>query len=205
MTAGRAPGRFDRRPLLILLAMVLLGALAGVAWAFLTPYGTVTVTADGIDFPPAQSARLFGGVPVFALLAAILGVICGLTVWLALRAIRGLPGLLYAVLLAAFSSFVALDVALRVGARRFPDVDVHAPGIYRAVGDLWLSGASWSGVAAPWLLLICAPGVAALTYFFVVAGSDDEAMLRPAERAALAQRETWVPVTAGDEEWRTRP
>lgn len=211
--------RFDATPLVVLLALVALGALAGVAWAFLTPSATVTVTGDGVDFPEDQSARLFGGVPVFTLLAVILGVVCALTVWLVLRAVRGVPGLLYAVGLAAFASFVALDVALRVGGLRFPAIDAHTPGSYRVVGDLWLTGAWWGSLAAPWLLLICAPGAAALTYFFVVSGSDDAAMVRPAERAAAAagtvpeargaaeSRESVTPgpVTGADEVWRTRP
>lgn len=131
---------FDRTPLLVAWALLLLGAVAGVIWAFVTPYATVTVTASGVEFDAAQSARLFGGIPVFALESFLLGIVSALAVWFAMRRVRGVPGGCFAILLAACASFVALEVALRVGQHRFPDLTAQ-PGTYRVVGDLWLSDA----------------------------------------------------------------
>lgn len=196
-------------PLITAGGLLLLGALTGVLWSFVTPYATVTVTADGLNFSAAQTGELFGAVAVFAFLAFGLGAICGLTVWFVLREARGLAGLGYAALVATVSGWAALQVAQLIADTRFPGVNPHEPGVYRLVGDLWMSDASLGSLPAPWLLIICSTGLAVVAYFVCIAGSSDaalpEAALQHPEVPEVPEVPTVGTVTAGDEEWRTRP
>ena len=163
------------RPLLVAVAFLILGVLLGVLWAFVIPYAEVTVTERGLAFPAPQSALLFSGPAVFALLAFGFGAVCALAVWILLRSARGVTGLLFAVALALVASGLAMEVGSAVADARAGGVDPHTPGTYQLVDDLWLTGAGWNVLAAPWLLLICAPGTAALVYFVCAAGSGDGA------------------------------
>ncbi|UQE73540.1 DUF2567 domain-containing protein [Gordonia sp. PP30] len=173
---------FDPTALITAVALLVLGALAGVLWAFITPYGEVTLTADGsLDFTAADTAKTFGAVAVFVFLAFGLGAICGVTVWIALRETRGPAGLGYAALLATVSGGIAMAVAQGIGEQRFPGIDVHHPGTYRIVGKLWMPDATFGGLAVPWLLVVCATGFAVLGYFVCAAASTDRAISRLTE------------------------
>lgn len=172
----RPARRFDPAASIVGGVLLLLGVGSGVLWAFVTPYATVEVTAEGGGFSAPELAHLFGGVAVFALIAFALGLVCGGVAWGALRAVRGPAGLVYAMVVAAGASAVGMQVADFVVRRRFPPIDPHEPGIYHAAGSLWLTDASLGFLPAPWLLLVCAPGMAALSYFVCVAGTGDAAL-----------------------------
>ncbi|MFT3662075.1 MAG: DUF2567 domain-containing protein [Gordonia sp. (in: high G+C Gram-positive bacteria)] len=167
--------RFDPTALLVGVGMLVLGAAAGTLWAFTTPVATVEVTGDGVAFSAAQTARLFGGVAVFGLIAAGLGLLIGVLVWVLLTKARGPAGVLFAVVGAASSSGIAMQVGESIAAARFPGIDAHTVGTYRMTGGLWLTDAALAGLPTPWLLLTCAPGMAALVYFIGTAGASDTA------------------------------
>ncbi|WP_162138701.1 DUF2567 domain-containing protein [Gordonia hirsuta] len=189
MESGRSPTGLEsaaprrrRQPYGVLIGLAVLGALGGVLWAFLVPTAQVRVTADGsVSLPPAQLARLFDGVAIFALLAFGLGLICGAVIWFAHRQVRGWFGLLTAVVMALLSSSIAMDVGLRVARARYSADDPSAPGVRHLLPDLWLEGAGWNSMPAPWLLLTCAPGLAALTYLILAVSAADTAWLRDDE------------------------
>ncbi|MCK0440914.1 DUF2567 domain-containing protein [Gordonia alkaliphila] len=165
------------RPLLVAVVLLVLGALLGVLWASVIPYAELTVTDTTAGMPPSESALLFSGPAIFALMAFAFGAVCGLAVWFVLRPARGVSGLLFAVGLALVASGIAIQVGGAVADARAGDIDPHTPGTYQLVDSLWLTGAGWNALSAPWLLLICAPGVAALVYFVCAAGSSDNAWL----------------------------
>lgn len=175
MTGPAASGSL-RRSYGVLIALVVLGVLAGVLWAFITPTATITTRADGRQIAPAaELAHLFGGVAVFSLLAFALGLVCGAVVWFVLAHLRGWLGLLVAVLTALLASGIALEVGIQIARVRYPS-DLDQAGPHQLVGDLWLDGAHLGSLSAPWVLLVCAPGIAALVYFICAAGSGDSAM-----------------------------
>lgn len=222
MTApGRAAARGSRSsrwtPLIAALVLLLLGVLVGVVWAYLTPTAQVAVSDAGMAIPPEESAHLFGGPAAFALAALILGLVCGLTVWFTMPAVRGPLGLVYGVLVALVASGIGMQVGEAVAGRLHPGIDPHRPGTYSAVESLWLEGAGWHSIATPWLLLICAPGTAALAYLICAAGAGDRAWSRGpsgTEPAGATDQQltgasvtgadvTGADVTGADGEWRT--
>lgn len=161
-----------------LLALVAVGAALGVLWAFTTPTAQITLT-DGGDLlaAPAEMAHLFGGAAYFALLCFALGIGCAVVVWFAAAPLRGWAGLVVAVGTAALAGLVGLQVAMAIAASRYPPIDTAVPGTARLVQNLWLDDAALGGLAAPWLLVICAPGLAALTYLICAVVGGDEAFV----------------------------
>ncbi|MFM9378094.1 DUF2567 domain-containing protein [Gordonia sp. VNK21] len=178
-----------RRTALVVAGLLILGVLGGVTWAFTAPTTQITVTDQIVGFTQEQSAGLFGAVAVFVFVSAVLGLLVGLLVWFLLPRSRGLSGLLYAVVAAVAVSAIAMEVGRRIASARY-EVDRHTPGVYDTLGDIWLDGARLGDLPAPWLLLICAPGLAALVYFFLVSAKSDPDLGRgdlpePADRGPV--------------------
>lgn len=208
------------------MSLLLLAFATGLVWAFVTPAATLTVTGDGglTDDFESQSARLFAAPGIFALAAAVFGVLCAVVVWFALPAVRGLGSLLYTLLAAVIGSAIAMDFGGWLAGRRFGAVDPEVAGVYQVVGRLWMPDAWWGPISVPWLLLACAPGFAALVYLLFFTGAtpaedgpaDPDAPAEPAVAPPPGWTYTGAPaaqapaepgaddVTAGDEEWRTR-
>ncbi|GAA3964221.1 DUF2567 domain-containing protein [Gordonia caeni] len=214
-TVARSGRRARWTPLISVLVLLLLGVLSGVLWAYLTPTAEVTVTDRGMAIPPEESAHLFGGPATFALTALVLGLVCGLTVWFAAPGVRGPIGVGYGVLVALVASGIGLEVGEAVAGRLYPGVDPQQAGTYRVVESLWLSDTGWRSIEMPWLLLICAPGTAALAFLICAAGAGDRAWTRgrpetvePAdgfEQAGDVEQPGDVEqVTGADGAWRTR-
>lgn len=192
-TVTARPGRRGRwTPLITAVSLLILGVLTGVAWALLTPAAEVTVTDAGVAVPPDQSALLAAGPVTFALASLLLGVVCGVGVWFVMPGIRGPVGLGYGTFVALVASGLGMEVGNTIAGRLYPGINPHAPGTYRMVESLWLSDTAWGSVPMPWLLLICAPGMAALAYLICAAGSGDRAWSRGSPAMSAGQAVTGV-------------
>lgn len=173
--------------------MVALGAALGALWAFTTPTAQITITADGdVLASPAEMAHLFSGAAYFALLGFALGIGCAVVVWFAAAQLRNWAGLVVAVGTALVSGLIGMQVAMAIASSRYPELDVTVAGGQRLVQNLWFEHATLGGVTAPWLLLICAPGLAALTYLICAIVGGDEAFVTDDDRSAAV-----VTVAAG--------
>lgn len=160
------------------LALVMLGAALGALWACTTPSALITITDDGeMLAAPAEMARIFGGAAYFSLLSFALGIACAVVIWFVCAPLRSWAGLVVAVGTALLAALIGMQVASAIAAARYPAIEVAVPGAHRLVQNLWLSDASLGGVSAPWLLLICAPGLAALTYLICAIAGGDEAFV----------------------------
>ncbi|MDL9937451.1 DUF2567 domain-containing protein [Gordonia sp. ABSL1-1] len=164
----------QRRSLESLAAVVgvilLLGVVFGAIWALVTPAPAGRVTSEGpVYASPAEVGEEFAGVAVFALLAGALGIVCAILVWLVARRWRGVVGYLATLLAVVVSGAVAIQVGAWVADWRFGDnSNLKVGDDFHVVPDLWLNGATRSGSAWPWILLICAPFTFTLVYLVCV-------------------------------------
>ncbi|MGW6032373.1 DUF2567 domain-containing protein [Gordonia terrae] len=164
------PVRTVPRLAVVSVGVALLGAVAGVIWALLTP-PTTGVVFDGLrrDDIPAD----FGGVGAFAVTMFGYGAVAALVVWFAARSWRGVSGFVWPALAATAGSALAATVGMWVAGLRFDDDPTALPvdATYRIAPELWLDGATRSGSSEPWTLLICAPFAFAVVYLVCVLSS----------------------------------
>ncbi|MEO9327644.1 DUF2567 domain-containing protein [Gordonia aurantiaca] len=164
------PSRVERPASLLIavtVAVVLLGAVAGMLWAVLTP-PTSGVVVPGLT--PDLVTTDFDSVGVFALAMFGYGALAALVVWIAVRAWRGVIGFLVPVLGTAIGSVVAVETGMWLAGMRFDD-DVSALPVsatYEVAPELWLEGGTRAGYSFPWALLICAPFAFAIVYLVCV-------------------------------------
>lgn len=173
----------------MLILLALLGAAMGAIWAFTTPTVEVTVTPDGgVLAAPAELANFFSGAAYFTLLAFLLGIVCAVVVWFVHSQVRGMVGLVASVGISFIAGAIGLQVGMGIAESRYSSLDAAAPGTQHLVQNLWLADAALGTFAVPWLLLICAPGMAALTYLICAIVGGDESFVTDAERQAAADR-----------------
>ncbi|WGJ84069.1 DUF2567 domain-containing protein [Gordonia sp. SMJS1] len=159
------------RPVSVLVAMtvavVLMGAIAGMVWGVLTP-PTTGVVVRGLT--PELVTTDFGGVAAFALTMFGYGAAAALVVWIAVRAWRGVVGFLVPVLGTVAGSAVAAETGMWLAGMRFDDDVTALPvsSVYEVAPELWLEGGTSAGYSSPWILLICAPFAFAIVYLVCV-------------------------------------
>ena len=155
----------------LVLALVVVGAALGAAWALLAPSLPVGILPDGSATPLDPEGRTrFDAAGLFAVGGLVVGVVTGVLAWFVVRRHRGVPLLLTVVL----GSLVAACVAELVG--------VGVAHVRYAGG---LSGAAVGSrtVAAPelgtWLFVVVQPFGAALSHTLLVAFNHDDDLGRP--------------------------
>ncbi|WP_439029160.1 DUF2567 domain-containing protein [Gordonia terrae] len=173
---GFEPGSPRRlvRPLARLVAVVLavlaLGAVAGVIWGLVTP-ATTGIVVEGLRREDVSTD--FGGVGAFALVMFAYGGVAALLVWFTARTWRGVRGFVAPVTASAAGGALAATVGMWVAGLRFDDDPATMPveAVYRVAPELWLDGGTRSGPSDPWTLLICAPFAFAVVYLVCVLSS----------------------------------
>lgn len=147
------------------MAVLLLGIISGVIWAFVTPAMSGRVVGvDEAIIPAAQFPEEFAGVAVFAVIMFAFGVLAALVGWVRGREWRGPWGFLAIAVAAFVGSILAMLVGTQVAQWRFGDPHSMPVGSgFRLVPDLWLDG-SVSGFGSEIVLFICAPLVLSLVY-----------------------------------------
>ncbi|MFW0792934.1 DUF2567 domain-containing protein [Gordonia sp. CPCC 205515] len=149
----------------IVAAVLLVGIVGGVVWAFVTPAMSGRVVGDNSAIIPAtQFDQEFAGVAVFAGIMLVVGVIAAAIGWVRGREWRG-PWEFLAIAVASFiGSILAMVIGTQVAHWRFGDPHSMPVGSsFQVVPDLWLDG-SVSGFGSEIVLLICAPMAATLVY-----------------------------------------
>ncbi len=168
--SGRRPARSVTTLLTVTAVVIVLGGVAGVIWALVTPPTTGVVlkglTRDGISTD-------FDGVGAFALIMFTYGGIAALVAWAAARPWRGVTGFLVPAAGTVAGSALGAQVGMWLAGFRFDDDLAGLPleSVYRVVPELWLDGGTRAGHSAPWTLLICAPFACALVYLVCVLSS----------------------------------
>ena len=160
-----------KRSVLVAAGILLLAVGAGALWAWVSPKPDFVVRGDRSGLPMSSMTQIFGGVGWFIVISSALGLLIALLVWFALPRTRGLGGLAYTVVAATAASWIATESGSLIGDAMTPVINPHRDGRYPTVIDLWLTDATLFGVPAPWILLVCAPGVAALACFFLATAS----------------------------------
>lgn len=166
----KPPVRTVSRLAAVTVGVALIGVVAGVVWALLTP-PTTGVVFEGLrreDFPAD-----FAGVGAFALTMFAYGAVAAVAVWFAARTWRGVAGFVWPALATVAGSALAASAGMWVAGLRFDDDPTALPvdAVYRVAPELWLDGATRSGSSEPWTLLICAPFAFAVVYLVCVLSS----------------------------------
>lgn len=144
---------------------LLLGVVAGSVWATVTPAMSGHISAQGALVQPQEFGEEFAGVAVFALLMLGYGAVAAVLAWFIARAWRGLPGYVAILGSVIVGTVIAGFVGTWIADWQFGDVHSHTIGAaFKAVPDLWLSGATRGGMSGPWVLVLCAPLGATLVY-----------------------------------------
>ncbi|SIS20277.1 DUF2567 domain-containing protein [Williamsia sterculiae] len=155
------------------LAAVIVGAVAGVLWGVLAPgvRGVVAEIGAAVSLPTAVDIR-FDAVAVFVCVMVVAGVIVGLLGW-SVRSLRGVAGVLTTVVSAVVTSAVAMWIGGLVAHARYP-----GPGPHREVGQfytsspaLWMPPAHLGPIPAPWALVVIAPLAAVIAYLVATLSS----------------------------------
>lgn len=165
-----------RRPglgafLWLVLALLVVGAVLGAAWALLAPSLPVGILRDGSATPldPEGHAR-FEAAGWFAVAGLVVGVVAGVLAWFVLRGHRGVPLLLTVVL----GSLVAAGVAELVGLGL-----AHL----RYAGGLAGAAVGSRTVAAPelgtWAFVLVQPFGAALGHTLLLTFTHDDDLGHP--------------------------
>lgn len=149
----------------IVAAVLVIGVIGGVLWAFVTPAMSGRVLDDKSAIIPAtEFPQEFAGVAVFALIMFAVGVLAAVIGWVRGRPWRGPWGFLAIAVAAFVGSILAMLVGTQVARWRFGDpYGMPVGSTFRVVPDLWLDGAA-SGFGSEMAVFICAPMAAALVY-----------------------------------------
>ena len=104
--------------LLVVVALVLCGAPAGLLWAWIAPRYTLDVQASGVQTPDLESSKAFIGADGSYLIVMIaFGVLCGAAAWLLAR--RAGPWTVVALVLGGgLAALIAAQVGLMPGTDR---------------------------------------------------------------------------------------
>ncbi|MFT3715410.1 MAG: hypothetical protein QM774_05535 [Gordonia sp. (in: high G+C Gram-positive bacteria)] len=162
------------RALGVAATLLILAVAAGAAWALFAPRPDVVVSGGDAGIPMASVDRIYSGVAVYAVIAAVLGILVALVVWFGMPRTRGPLSVLYTVAAALAGGGIAMAAGTGLAKLRVPELNPHKDGTYPSVIDLWLKNASLANQPAPWLLLVIAPGLAALTCFFLATASNSQ-------------------------------
>ena len=156
----------------LVVALVVVGAALGVAWALLAPSLPVGILPDGsaTALDPEGRAR-FEAAGLFAVGALVVGVVTGVVAWFVVREYRGVPLLLTVVLGSLVAACVAELVGLGVAHLRY-------------AGGLSSAAVGSRTVAAPelgtWAFVLVQPFGAALSHTLLVAFTHDDDLGLPA-------------------------
>ena len=156
----------------LVVALVVVGAALGVAWALLAPSLPVGILPDGsaTALDPEGRAR-FEAAGLFAVGALAVGVVTGVVAWFVVREYRGVPLLLTVVLGSLVAACVAELVGLGVAHLRY-------------AGGLSSAAVGSRTVAAPelgtWAFVLVQPFGAALSHTLLVAFTHDDDLGLPA-------------------------
>ncbi|MFT4124768.1 MAG: DUF2567 domain-containing protein [Gordonia sp. (in: high G+C Gram-positive bacteria)] len=146
--------------------VLLLGVVAGGAWTALTPAVGGERTGDGLVLTGVGWDNEFAGVGAFALIMFVYGAVAALVSWFAAPGWRGPTGYGFALAATALGTGVAGRVGTWLADWRFrsPDAATALGETFRVVPDLWLDGATRGAPSGPWILVICAPLAATISY-----------------------------------------
>lgn len=169
--------------LAVTLAVAVLGAPFGLLWAVVAPAVPVRMTGNGPAYAEAQPEQLIAGDGWYAILAVPFGILLAVTVWLAGRRIRGVPGLAALAGGAIGAGLLAWWVGRQLGLESYRETlaAARAGSLLERPPDLAVAEAGWWPPHVLGVLLIPAL-VAAITYTLLAAWSAYPG-LRPDEEA----------------------
>ncbi|GAA4480605.1 hypothetical protein GCM10023094_27430 [Rhodococcus olei] len=150
----------------VVVGVVVVSALAGIAWGLLVPaQHFLVVSGGGAVSLTGESDHQFDAVALLMCLGVILGVLAAVAVWTR-RAVRGVPQLIGLLIGSAVGAAASALVGLGVAQLRFPTPDdVEIGRIVAATPGLGTTTA-----------LVVQPLVATLTYLLLVSLSPDPAL-----------------------------
>lgn len=150
----------------VVVGVVVVSALAGIAWGLLVPaQHFLVVSGGGAVSLTGESDHQFDAVALLMCLGVILGVLAAVAVWTR-RAVRGIPQLIGLLIGSAVGAAASALVGLGVAQLRFPAPDdVEIGRIVAATPGLGATTA-----------LVVQPLVAALTYLLLASLSPDPAL-----------------------------
>lgn len=142
----------------------MLGALAGVVWAFLAPAVRLLVVAEdrGVVLT-GESLHRFDAAAIFVGIGLVLGVLVAVVAW-GIRRVRGPAAVAALVVGSVLGAVIAALVGRGVADLRFPHVD--GPAVGTIVADA-------PGLSTP-MVLVAQPLAAALTYLLLVSLSPHD-------------------------------
>lgn len=149
---------------------VLLGVVAGLVWAFVVSVPQARMLADrSAIVPGAQVDSYFGGVGLFVVIMAVVGLVLGPLSWWLAREHRGAGGAVLTAVGASAAGVVAILLGTWVLELRLPDrAHVAVGDTFGVVPNLWLTAREVGAVSAPGLVLIVAPLIALLGYLICI-------------------------------------